>query len=342
METIETLFIIGNGFDLCLGLKTTYNDFFKSSLVQEEYSKYGKGERINLFLAYLFEAKPIDPYWYQIEEKIEQYVKNLNDTSYLASLRNDSKSKIGKLLAYILQEEYKVQIDKINIILFAELKKFEKIFGNYIINEEKKILEFNSNYNYVVHAEKETIEKIQEIILYGIDFSSNNTLSLINFNYTNFIDFCLMKSTNFKLNDMNIHGDVEEPIFGIDSNYNNDPNLVNFTKTSRVLGSWTIHDQWKLPEPKYLYNINFFGHSLSKADYSYFQSIFDYYNIYDSNIQLNFFYNENYDTTGTSQQTNVMNLMREYGRTLDNKDKGKNLLHKMLLENRIHLIGLDV
>ena len=141
---------------------------------------------------------------------------------------------------------------------------------------------------------------------------------------------------------MNIHGNVEDPIFGIDSKYTDNPNLINFTKTSRLLGNWTIHDQWKLPEPNNLNNINFLGHSLSKADYSYFQSIFDYYNIYDSHIQLNFLYNENYDVDGSHQHTNVMNLITEYGNTLDNKDKSKNLLHKMLLENRIHLVGLDV
>lgn len=33
--------------------------------------------------------------------------------------------------------------------------------------------------------------------------------------------------------------------------------------------------------------IKFYGHSLSEADYSYFQSIFDFYNLYDNyNVSL--------------------------------------------------------
>jgi len=41
-------------------------------------------------------------------------------------------------------------------------------------------------------------------------------------------------------------------------------------------------------KPEKLGTINFFGHSLSKADYSYFQAIFDLYNIYSSEINLIF------------------------------------------------------
>lgn len=42
--------------------------------------------------------------------------------------------------------------------------------------------------------------------------------------------------------------------------------------------------------PKSIKNIVFYGHSLAPADYSYFQSIFDYYNIYDNDITLVFYY----------------------------------------------------
>ena len=33
--------------------------------------------------------------------------------------------------------------------------------------------------------------------------------------------------------------------------------------------------------------------------------------------------------------------MKNYGEKLENKDKGKNLLHKLLIENRIKLINID-
>ena len=85
--------------------------------------------------------------------------------------------------------------------------------------------------------------------------------------------------------------------------------------------------------------IKFFGHSLSQLDYSYFQSIFDFYNIYDNNIQLFFFYTI-YDQNLKENIKNdfinsVVTLISDYGESLDNKDHGKNLIHKLMLENRI-------
>ena len=42
--------------------------------------------------------------------------------------------------------------------------------------------------------------------------------------------------------------------------------------------------------PQTVKTIVFYGHSFAPADYSYFQSIFDYYNIYDNDITLVFYY----------------------------------------------------
>ena len=75
---------------------------------------------------------------------------------------------------------------------------------------------------------------------------------------------------------------------------------------------------------------------MSEADYSYFQSIFDYYNLYsNNNVSLLFYYSEGYEQTDA-----IYNLINEYGKTLSNKEQGKNLLHKLLLENRLKIIKI--
>lgn len=44
--------------------------------------------------------------------------------------------------------------------------------------------------------------------------------------------------------------------------------------------------------------IKFYRHSLSEADYSYFQSIFDYYNLYENNkVSLIFYYSKGFEQT---------------------------------------------
>ena len=97
--------------------------------------------------------------------------------------------------------------------------------------------------------------------------------------------------------------------------------------------------------------IIFFGHSLAKADYSYFQSIFDFYNLYgdtllsDSAFTKPFMLQFYFTIFDISRETeisrdaaaSVYKLITAYGDTIDNKDRGKNLLHKLLLEGRIKI-----
>ncbi|GGD04270.1 hypothetical protein GCM10011573_37260 [Enterococcus wangshanyuanii] len=94
--------------------------------------------------------------------------------------------------------------------------------------------------------------------------------------------------------------------------------------------------------PKNIEQIIFFGHSLSVADYSYFQSIFDYYNIYDSDVDLIFYY-VNYSKNAFPQCLEaITKLIKRYGETLDNKDHGKNLLHKLSLECRLKVKEIQI
>ena len=118
-----------------------------------------------------------------------------------------------------------------------------------------------------------------------------------------------------------------------------------FSKTYRTLQM--AGDKVKiLPSKEDPIVIKFFGHSLSEADYSYFQSIFDYYNIYEnSDSSLEFCYLD-FDVKNPNKVKNdtldaVYRLINSYGATLHNKDQGKNLMHKLFLENRIKIKEID-
>ena len=86
---------------------------------------------------------------------------------------------------------------------------------------------------------------------------------------------------------------------------------------------------------KNIKHIKFYGHSLASADCSYFQSIFDFYDIYNSDIDLTFYYSDFDGNQKHIMINRVVNLIKIYGKTLNNKDHGKNLLHKLKLENRL-------
>ena len=80
---------------------------------------------------------------------------------------------------------------------------------------------------------------------------------------------------------------------------------------------------------------------------SLFQSIFDGVDLYESKTVLAFYYpydgtDEAKNETWRNMLANSINdLLVDYGTTMDNKDHGKNLMHKLLLEGRLILRGVQ-
>lgn len=373
---MEELYILGNGFDLYIGLKTRYSDYFKNRKISEEffekiksifknsigsynydartkvYAVFDYDETLlnmqivqlykdiekNLFYLYLIFLKKCDLNWNEVESNILPFIR---DTSKIFKLKmetilgNIEKNEMYKylLIAKVIIKDRK-NLNFLDFIM-EQLNLFEKDFGNYIGSLELK----GESKNRLINIFRTTCRK-----------------KIINFNYSIFLQDLIDRYKDIAFSEIeiarrikpiesivNIHGDFKNPIFGIDS-LNSEEQFQNFTKTSRILNNDTI-ENFELPKPEKLGTINFFGHSLSKADYSYFQSLFDYYDIYSSNIKLNFMYSEydKNDLTRAKREThnNVVKLMKNYGEKLENKDKGKNLLHKLLIENRIKLINVD-
>ena len=373
---MEELYILGNGFDLYLGLKTRYSDYFKNRKISEEffekiklifknsigsynYDARGKVYAVfdydetllkmqiiqlykdiekNLFYLYLIFLKKCDLNWNEVESNILPFIR---DTSKIFKLKMETilgNIEKNEMYKYLLIAKVIIK-DRKNLsfldFMMEQLNLFEKDFGNYIGSLEIK----EENKNRLINIFRTTCRK-----------------KIINFNYSIFLQDLIDRYKDIAFSEIeiarrikpiesivNIHGDFKNPIFGIDS-LNSEEQFQNFTKTSRILNNDTVGN-FELPKPEKLGTINFFGHSLSEADYSYFQSLFDYYDIYSSNIKLNFMYSEydKNDLTRAKREThnNVVKLMNNYGEKLENKDKGKNLLHKLLIENRIKLINVD-
>lgn len=389
---MEELYILGNGFDLYLELKTRYEDYFNSRKLDEnffkkleniykknyQYGKNNKGKKVlvivdniglrteieelynkykieNLFYLYLSFLKKENLNWNEVESNIKKFIIYTNE-SLKKTVENILENAVmNKLYFYILVSKIIIlkKIDEIKNenenkrndeekrefnyldFMMEQLNSFEKDFGNYIGSLELK----EENKNRLINIFRTTCRK-----------------KIINFNYSIFLQNLIDRYKDIAFSEIeiarriksiesivNIHGDFKNPIFGIDS-HNSKEQFQNFTKTSRILNNDTVGN-FELPKPEKLGTINFFGHSLSEADYSYFQSLFDYYDIYSSNIKLNFMYSEydKNDLTRAKREThnNVVKLMKNYGEKLENKDKGKNLLHKLLIENRIKLINVD-
>lgn len=236
-----------------------------------------------------------------------------------------TEDKETLILLFVILHNLKYDIEKHSQMYFYdflrnELNKFEISFRSYleaIQGEEYK-------------------EKSQQLLK---ELAHDECYNLLNFNYTS--PCTTDSSCNIT---RNIHGKLEDhPIIGIDSrNIDASSPVFRFTKTYRIM-TLSGEKQDKLL-PKTVKTLAFYGHSLAQADYSYFQSIFDYYNIYDNDITLVFYYSI-YDHSREQeikqeQFNSVSKLISKYGATFHN-EKGENLTHKMLLEGRLLLINLD-
>lgn len=189
----------------------------------------------------------------------------------------------------------------------------------------------------------------QEIYILSKEFNNLYSTNILSFNYTALFNIlqvespCLYNNVHGKLcmhpcaencTDCNI-------IFGIDDtviqSQDENSGLYKFSKTYRKMLNSHAGNHILPPKDNQLIEIKFYGHSLNEADYSYFQSIFDYYNLYENNnVSLIFYYSK-----GFEQTDKIYQLINTYGKTLSNKDQGKNLTHKLLLENRLKIVEIS-
>jgi len=349
MNNIDALLVIGNGFDLQCGLKSSYEDFFKW-LRQDN-----KRACDNLWAIHFLNNSPEGQHWTDVEESLRKVwleylipgnskteiwereaLKIYNDiaivpTKITTSRREDEAFYIAAYMKHKMRRA-SVPLDKYWYL--EELKKFESQFSEYLKAE------VSNNEKYLPN-----VCKLMDMLV------GNEKVNVISFNYTNpFSD----SDSECKLSEMvtsvtNVHGtyNSDNIIFGVDSTEKLTHNAHIFSKTHRKL---------LLPNPNralpwHVQKVKFYGHSLGKADYSYFQSIFDSYALYGGDlvytrsgsnpVELHFYftvYNEDKKSAMMrSAADNVYKLITAYGSTIDNKDKGKNLLHKLLLEGRVKI-----
>jgi hypothetical protein len=377
MSTIrQALLIIGNGFDKACGLKSAFSDFFEVTYTNQEFYKRLKGipksssHTFKFYIDILTEFLE-DPFFDQmkiwdfyfimrsINNGIYEFWADVESSLYNSLNIRDQEGKVKYktlweeaiiILASLfdnMDKEVENEEDYIAIYMYVKQKKhnyseafyrdflytrllielidFEIIFSKYLLN-------IQSVDDYVKIANK----KLEDITKHRRD---RVITSILNFNYT----------TPFNdINSENVHGKLDTKaskiIIGIDSSriQYQDPGYI-FTKTYRKMHMYFRKDDKQVNSilSDEITHVIFYGHSLGEQDYAYFQSIFDLFDIYKKNIQLEFLYsiyNEKNASLIKSEQLNsVTKLLFSYGNTHLNPHQGRNLLHKLLLEGRVSI-----
>ena len=312
---------------------TFFNYGFERNILLEGMMEQDEYKLAGLLLYHLLEREDD---CYGIKEKIEEIRKE--SESHLAwrpgrvqietKIKNKTKPEVVNIL--------------INLLM-GELHKLEIDFQTYLIQEIKRE-------EYKSKAEN----FLQTIIIEG---GYPSSYSVFSFNYTNSCSGNFGTQIAFR----NVHGALNQNsneskiIFGIDnisSDSKSEDISYRFTKAYRTMRLYTelendmaFGDKIDNIFTEDMDVIKFYGHSLARADYCYFQYIFDMYNLYNSNIKLIFYYSKiegrTVEEVRQEQYRNITKLIEQYGETLDNKAHGRNLLTRLIQTGRLKIVGLE-
>lgn len=371
------LLILGNGFDLQIKLPSSFKDYIES-VINTDFSKYisdlafsiheelelnmkieisknkflGKINIVKMYqknlsfwhiITFLFKIYRFNENWSDFESMLMEVLQNITKIKNLDIVEYDSsqddiemKAIIVYILSYYLNYANNgLEVGHVCDWLLRELTKFENHFKLYL---EKKLAD-HKQYSSRSHV------LLKRIIGQHID----SFVQIINFNYT------LPEKEKLSIDMINIHGRLDSNIIiGIDQTYNIDETISDKKndiqkKFDNLLYPFTKTYKKMLYSPRDMgiglnknhERIIFYGHSLTPQDYSYFQSIFDYYDIYHNDIQLSFVFSRYDESAYIKTITGAIKLINKYGETMSNKDHGRNLLHKLELENRISIVEID-
>lgn len=277
---------------------------------------------------------------YSTQEKL-----HLLSNQLLQELKNLEKRFCKYLKNQIVNLDKKNEINEKYIINAANLIARLTGFSNGGYENIEDIVEQNEEeyMKQITPAMRQSARRIVNTL--SEEFSKLRFTHILSFNYTALFDILNVESP---CKYSNVHGKLclakcekdcksSNIIFGIDDNIiqsqDASSELRLFSKTYRKMLFAGEPINILPPKEAKPLEIKFYGHSLSEADYSYFQSIFDYYDLYgNSNVSLKFYYSKGYE-----QHDTIYKLISSYGHSLNNKEQGKNLIHKLLLENRLHI-----
>lgn len=274
----------------------------------------------------------VDYDWCDVENRMLEFLQTPEDLKDVPSFNNFNS--LGSLLclhlAYYLPRKDRVSSkDEVFNYLYEELRTFENYFSRYIADISENLDYQREAIRLIVNISGINVEKIED--------------KIFSFNYTDPFSFNPYSSRSLDI--INVHGKAatNSILFGVDQeSIIPESKTFRFTKTFRQMTETKLDKNYEdiiLPKKDDIQEIAFFGHSLSKFDYSYFQTIFDHYDLYNSAIRLVFYYKTFGNRTPKDMELElaerISKMLYDYSPSIDNEKRGRNLTHKLLLEKRL-------
>lgn len=309
MTSKNLIVIIGNGFDLAHGLKTSYSDFADYFLVKKIKNELqlALNQKTN-YNNEIFNFKFLKTF---VEKKNIQTDYNFIDNLWL-KIKKEDKSiseflrKNHKELSSVLNNQFLVKLYAnsyehwfdIENAYFSELIQIKKQISNESVSKiKRKIKQLNLELEHVknelqIYLTTEIsifkMKEIQSFITTNLNFRNREEIYFVNFNYTSTIEQYLgiySKRKNIKVN--YIHGKLSEKniIFGYGNDQNSEYQEIKNTgideflehfKTFEYLKDNNYSDIYINSIDKYYdYEVIVLGHSLGLTDKTLLEEIFN-------------------------------------------------------------------
>lgn len=188
-------FLIGNGFDIGIGMKTRFKDMYKDYIDTRSNSQH-----IREFKIALREDAPLYENWGDFEMGMAKYAQTFKDENAFVDCIRDFKA----FMVQYLQQEQNIMLDRIK-----NKEKYEEVCA---VDIHRAISDFYKGQNRNVIVEMEEMFASEGFCRY----------SFITFNYTMVLDFMLScYRRRFKTSmegPVHIHGKIDEDVvLGIDN-----------------------------------------------------------------------------------------------------------------------------
>ena len=368
--------VLGNGFDLHCHLKTSYADYFLHDVQKHEglkcwtnefiiearsYADFGitnyddfwieprDYDRLNIWDLYFFlvshgKEKAVGEWkWCDIESTIQDSLSEFRGASELCwpfvyelligrPSPLTTSDTLFVLATFVRKKSAGRSFPTINSFydfVLEQLKVFEKSFGQYIYRQHCG--GFNNGFGVIV---PNNIFKIYSRRTIDDLCCIENLVSVDSFNYDS------PEIEEIEPIFRNINGNINTPIFGIDSDaYKAPDDRYIFTKTNRRIELDMLGEAAgdRIPFD----NVIVFGHSLNRADYSYFFALLDRIDISnlerDSRIVFAFsIYDKSKEESIRAEQGRaIFQLFQDYSVYKGNAEYPNRLLDSLTTQGKV-------
>lgn len=262
----DHMLIIGNGFDLNLGLQTTYRNFIESFTFKRIYARHlqekkHKAKPQPSLLDFLYGKKYIEN-WYDLESALLEYVSKRLDDSFVNNIQEDKK-------------DYDTLCNCLITYLFG-------LFQNDSISAKQANLMSKSAAGQILR-----ILKSDRNIVYSFNYTPIQIIAHI----ATYID-----KMNTKAEIVRLHYAIKEE--SLIKGKTKNENIILGIETcdiSRIAPGYSF--LMKSNNPKYksttiaydllnTRNVIFFGHSLNQMDFGYFRAYFRFLTLNTDNERI--------------------------------------------------------